>query len=382
MTASPMSIHTKNLAPPCAADNLRVMILASGDLWAGAEAVVYTLCSGLVKHTRTEVTAVFLNEGALADRCREAGVSVHVIDESRYDTYALIKHTLSLARSVQPHVIHAHRYKENMVALVMKLFLRKMRLISTVHGRFEHQGGLKQTVLNRINAFFLGRAFSCVVAVSHDLKGYLIHDLRMPKSKVRCVTNGIGAGSRARTDLMTGETITIGSAGRLFPVKDYPLMIEAARDVCRLNDNMRFVLAGDGPEMEQLRSRIKELGIEEKFRLLGHVRDMDGFYRSIDIYLNTSKHEGMPVTVLEAMSYGIPVIAPGVGGLKELISNGEEGFLVSERSGSAFADALIRMSEDRQSARAMGMNARWKIYRDFSSEKMVKDYVALYTSSR
>lgn len=375
-----MKINTNDCTTSSAVGNIRVMILASGDLWAGAEAVVYELCSGLERYSRMKVTAVFLNEGILADRCREAGVSVYVLDESKHDFFTLTKNALNIARTVRPHVIHSHRYKENMMAFAIKVFLRKVRLISTVHGRFEHQDGLRQMILRLINAVILGRYFSSVVAVSQDLKDFLTHDLHIPESRVRCVINGIKTVNHAKTDLMSGETIVIGSAGRLFPVKDYSLMIDAARDICRIKGNIRFVLAGDGPEMEDLRSKIRECGIEERFQLLGHVMDMEGFYRSIDIYLNTSKHEGMPVTILEAMTYGIPVIAPDVGGLKELISSGEEGFLVGERSGSAFANALIRLSEDKQSARTMGMNARRKIKREFSSKKMVQNYAALYAS--
>lgn len=356
------------------------MILASGDLWAGAEAVVYEICAGLKEHTPADITAVFLNEGILTDRCRDAGIPTHVIDEEKYNFIILTKRAVSLAFKIQPDVIHAHRYKENMMAFAIKVFLRKVHLVSTVHGRFEHQGGLKQRILTLVNAVILGRFFSSVVAVSHDLKGYLSHDLHIPKRKIQCVINGIGAGNEKRKNLMAGDAITIGSAGRLFPVKDYSLMVDVARDLCERKDQIRFVLAGDGPDMEQLRDKVRKYGIEERFQLLGHVEDMEGFYRSIDVYLNTSRHEGMPVTVLEAMSHGIPVVAPDMGGLKELISDGEDGFLVKERSSSAFAETLIRLAENKQSARNMGMYARQKVEKEFSSKKMVQDYLALYTS--
>lgn len=369
-----------SLMPETNTDNPRVMILASGDLWAGAEAVICELCTGLKQYTSVDVTAVLLNEGVLADRCREADIPTHVIEERKYNFIVLTKHTINLAQTLRPHIIHAHRYKENILALVIKVFLKGVHLVSTIHGRFEHQGGLRQKMLKLVNAFILGRAFSSVVAVSHDLKDYLSYDLHIPEFKISCVINGIGTGNKERTNIMAGETITIGSAGRLFPVKDYSFMVDVARDLCRRKDQIRFVLAGDGPDMIQLSGKIKEYGIEEKFQLLGHVNDMIQFYQSIDIYLNTSKHEGMPVTVLEAMSHGIPVVAPDIGGLKELISSGEEGYLVKERTSSAFADALVRLTENLQTARDMGMNARKKIEQEFSSKKMVRDYYTLYSS--
>ncbi len=356
------------------------MIIASGDLWAGAEAVVYELCAGLKEHTPSDITAVFLNEGVLADRCREAGILTYVIDEKNNNFFMLTKRIINLASQIQPHVIHTHRYKENMMALIMKVFLRNVHLVSTVHGRFEHQGGLKQMILNMLNAFIMGRFFSSVVAVSHDLSGHLCHELHIPDSKIQCVINGIAIFGEAKKDLMAGENITIGSAGRLFPVKDYSLMVDIARDLCRRKNQYRFVLAGNGPDMEPLKCKIREYGIEERFQLLGHVQDMERFYRSIDVYLNTSRHEGMPVTVLEAMSHGIPVVAPYLGGLKELVSDGQDGYLVRQRSSSVFADVLVKLTEDRECARIMGERARQKIEKGFSSKKMVQDYLALYRS--
>jgi glycosyltransferase involved in cell wall biosynthesis len=356
------------------------MILASGDLWAGAEAVVYELCTGLKEYTPADVTAVFLNEGVLTDKCRKAGVSTHVIDEGRHNFISLTRQVSNLVRRTRPHIIHAHRYKENMLALFVKGFLSPLRLVSTVHGRFEDQGGFKQKLLNRMNALIMGQAFSAVVAVSHDLQNYLKQDIHIPESRIRCVINGIKTNIVSKTDIMTRDVITIGSAGRLFPVKDFPLMVEIAKELCDRVDNVRFILAGDGPEMQQLEDRIKEYSLEKRFQLLGHVSDMESFYKAIDIYLNTSKHEGMPVTILEAMSHGIPVVAPGVGGLKELITNGEDGFLIEERNSSSFSDALLRLIEDKPAARMMGIQGRERIERKYSSRKMVLNYYELYQS--
>jgi glycosyltransferase involved in cell wall biosynthesis len=363
-------------------DKPRVMILASGDLWAGAEVVVYELCKGLKEHTPVDVTAVFLNEGVLASRCREHGVTTHVIDEKRHGLLSLTRKVIDLVDRTHPHIIHAHRYKENIIAFLAKgfTFSNTVCLLSTVHGRFEHQDGWKIKGLKMLNALILRHAFSAVVAVSQDLMSYLRKDFRIPEYKIRCVINGIGVVKEQRTNLMTGDMITIGSAGRLTPVKDYPLMVDVARELCSLKDNVRFYLAGDGPDKQRLQEQINEYGLREKFILLGHVQDMDGFYRSVDIYMNTSRHEGMPVTILEAMSSAIPIVAPSVGGLKELISSGKDGVLVDERSARSFADALCRVIEDGEAARSMGMRARQKIEREFSSGKMVQEYYSLYMS--
>jgi glycosyltransferase involved in cell wall biosynthesis len=114
------------------------------------------------------------------------------------------------------------------------------------------------------------------------------------------------------------------------------------------------------------------------FLLRGFVEDVGDFYRNLDIYLNTSLHEGIPMTILEAMSQEIPVIAPDVGGMKEIIDDGIDGYLVHGRDPKAFAEQCLRLYNDDNLRLAMGASAREKVEEDFSTERMAKEYHQLY----
>jgi len=108
-------------------------------------------------------------------------------------------------------------------------------------------------------------------------------------------------------------------------------MIEIAKAVNEKTKHIEFHLAGEGPERSKLQALIQRYSLNETFVLHGHVEDMLTFYRSLDLYLNTSVHEGIPMSILEAMAHGLPVVAPDVGGISEIISNGEDGYLVDTR---------------------------------------------------
>ena len=99
-----------------------------------------------------------------------------------------------------------------------------------------------------------------------------------------------------------------------------------------------------GLKKEGITSLVREYKLEQAFRLLGFVDDMEGFYQSLDLYINTSLHEGLPMGILEAMSYGIPVIAPKCGGLPEIIDNGIDGFLIEGRNPKGFAKKCSNFS--------------------------------------
>ena len=105
---------------------------------------------------------------------------------------------------------------------------------------------------------------------------------------------------------------------------------------------------------------------------------MEGFYRGLDMYINTSLHEGIPVSVLEAMLHGLPVVAPRVGGLGEVITDGIEGYLIDERDPSRYGDRCLRLMEDRGLYDSMSCAAVTRVKNSFSAERMARDYLAVY----
>jgi len=172
----------------------------------------------------------------------------------------------------------------------------------------------------------------------------------------------------------------IGSAGRLCPVKDYPFMIEIAKAVKEETKHIKFHLAGEGPERSKLQAIIQQYNLNETFVLKGHVENMPPFYRSLDLYLNTSVHEGIPMSILEAMAHGLPLVAPDVGGIGEVVDNGEDGCLIDIRDTKAFAEKCFLLYENKQLRRRMARAAREKVVKSFSIENMAAQYHELYLS--
>ena len=155
---------------------------------------------------------------------------------------------------------------------------------------------LKQRLITKGNFFGLSLFFNRTVAVSEDIQKAFIKQFRFRESKISMIHNGIEV-----PDFIpkreNKETFVIGSAGRLCPVKDYPFMIEIAKAVKEETKHIEFHLAGEGPERAKLQALIQQYGLNETFALKGHIEDMLPFYRSLDLYLNTSVHEGTPMSL-------------------------------------------------------------------------------------
>jgi glycosyltransferase involved in cell wall biosynthesis len=360
---------------------IKILQIISGDLWAGAEAMAFQLLSGLLKEKNIDLFVLLLNQGKLLQKCYLEGTKTYLIDENINSFPKILYKSIDLSIKIKPDIVHAHRYKENILAAMIQPFCGMPLLISTQHGRKEVEGKTSyfQRIISCTNRISLIWRFKKIVAVSEDTKNYLLTEKRINIKKIKSIHNGIDpCYYRAQKKKSNIANIKIGSAGRLFPVKNYLQMIDIAVDVIKYRKNVEFILAGDGPERNAIKRRIKRFGIEKQVKLLGHIDDMNTFYGEIDIYINTSLHEGSPMTILEAMASGRPVLAFHTAGLKEIISNGLDGYTVPAGSTKLFAAKIVSLIDDQKMIAKMGYEARKKIEDKYASKHMAKKYVTLY----
>lgn len=359
---------------------VKVCHIISGDLWAGAEVMAFNLLKGLLRYNDLELSVILLNEGRLAEEIRGLNIPVEVFDESKmsfFQIFLAIKKALN--RGV-PDIIHSHRYKENVLTYLVSKIKKGIKLIGTQHGItevYDDNSDLKHQMISKLNFSVLSKCFQNIVAVSKDIQRTFINQYRFREDKIRIIHNGIEIPEDI-PDRGRKNPFVIGSSGRLFPVKDYPLMIEIAREVSKKTNNIRFELAGDGPERLKIENLIKKNGLDGIFHLQGFVDDISSFYKGLDLYINTSIHEGIPMSVLEAMSYGVPVICPKVGGLTEILEDEGEGFLMNGRNPEEYAKKCITLFENDSLRRQMSLAARKRIIKEFSLEHMAQQYYNLY----
>jgi glycosyltransferase involved in cell wall biosynthesis len=170
----------------------------------------------------------------------------------------------------------------------------------------------------------------------------------------------------------------IGTVGRMVPVKNFDLFLTTAAAVRRQTEGVRFSILGDGQLRGQLIKKVKELKINDRLDFLPPYPDPFPYYRSLDLYLNTSIHEGIPLSILEAMSCTKPVVAPRVGGIPEIITHGEQGWLVEEYHPSAFSRACLRLIQDKDLRKTLGENALKRVTTCFSDYRMAESYKKVY----
>lgn len=234
---------------------------------------------------------------------------------------------------------------------------------------------------------------ACFIAVSADLDRWLREDVGIAPNKVVCIPNGIDVAQHAndrdarRTRPQLGEfappgTLLIANVGRLDAVKDQAGLIDAFRILCNSasdrSTQIRLAIIGEGRERIRLEQRIADLGLRDRVRLLGNRENISMLLAECDVFALSSVAEGIPLTVLEAMEAGLPVVATDVGGVSEAVVDGETGTLVAPSDPHALAATLAHYVDNASLRERQGEAGHARVAQRFSVSAMVAAYVVLY----
>jgi glycosyltransferase involved in cell wall biosynthesis len=368
---------------------IRVCHVASGDLWAGAEAQVAALLEDLSSFADLNVSAVVLNDGKLSRTLASKDIPVVVLDESSLSSARLLKALYAHFKRLRPDIVHTHRYKENILAGVAAKFASVPVVIQTVHGLQERLPRWRQlrmdayASMNRAVTRWMGES---VIAVSAEIAEVMKRAL--PLNHVVYVPNGIDTAKvKPSTDAavkrkelgLPAESVIIGTVCRLVPVKRIEFLLEAFD---RLRQELphillRLVVVGDGPMRPALEEQARRLKIDQQTLFVGERHDVYDLINCSDIYALSSLHEGIPMALLEAMALGRPVVASRVGGITEILSDGEAK-LVAVDDVAGFKEALKELVMSPRLRARLGDACRERIGRGHGNKNSAVQVRELY----
>lgn len=362
---------------------MHVVHIISGDLWGGAETQVHALAKELRASAGVTVEALLFNDVLTAHRLRDCGMAVTVFDESRYGPVSLVIQLVRWLRYARPSIIHTHGYKECVIGTLAAKLAGGIPLVRTVHGWAETRARWWQVkkVLARAAERVLLRWQRAVVAVSdelaHRLSAYVKH------ANIVVIENGIDVTALQMSSgplrLSPDRERRIGIVGRLVPVKRVDLFLQTCR-LLRDEYGPRFkaVVIGDGPCAGDLWQQARQLKIDDQVEMPGFVAEVPRVMRDLDALVITSDHEGLPMTLLEAMALKVPVVAHAVGGIPVALDNGSCGWLVYEHHPQAYYRALRAALTDSTESARRAILAYDRVAALYSGSRVAQRYRTLY----
>lgn len=297
-------------------------------------------------------------------------------------------------------ILHAHDFYSGVIGAAAARMAGIKAIASQRHLK------LSDRKVHQIGHRIIYRLAHRIVVNSNAIQDFILKEGNAPARKIIVIKNGIvspfdrldssdySAFNQLRRDVdsirrearerLCGElridpdNKLVGMMARLQPVKGHRFFIEAAASVLKIHPQSHFVLVGDGPLRGEIEDQIARLEISDRVHLLGDRSDASSVVSAFDLAALASLHEGLPNAVMEAMAAGVPVVATDVGGTKELITDGETGYLVAPSDSEALASRIIYALEDERNRIEIAERAREFVIERFGIERMVESVERLY----
>jgi glycosyltransferase involved in cell wall biosynthesis len=347
----------------------------------GAERMLVSLAGNLGPSWRATVGV--MKAGWLRSQAAAAGIDSVMIGGSGFGDLGVLERLVETIERHQINVIHAHEFYMGAIG-ALAARVTGIPLVVTIHGKSYYPDRRRRRVACRM----LAASAAAVVTVSDDLRRFFCATTGTRLDRVRVVYNGIdltaeSALGRRNRVLLDGAGLPrdariVGAVGSLYPVKGHLDLIRATPEILKHHPMMHVIILGRGPLRDALEAEADALGIRDRIHLLGHRDDVNDWLGAMDVFTMPSRSEGLPLSLLEAMAAGVPPVATEVGGMVEVVRDGESGFLIPPGSVPALADRVSFVLGNASLAAKMGAAARDRIRDRFTVNRMAAEYRDVY----
>lgn len=337
-------------------------------------------------------------EGSMLDFVRDQGVEPVVLPELVGDGSIGLREVRALwklvriVRRFRPDIIDTHTAKAGFIGRLAGVLMRVPVRIHTFHGHvlhgyYRHTTNVFFRFVEKVLAMMSTRLVAVSEGVKHDL---VVYGVAAP-SKIAVVPLGLDLDpylgcDRLRTEFrqelgLTRKDQLVGIVGRLYPIKNHALFIDAAVRVAAVCPRAYFVVVGDGVLLKATRARAAAAGLSDRVIFTGWRRDLPRVYADLDLLAVASNNEGTPFAAIEAMAAGVPVIGTRVGGMADLIKDRCTGRLVPSKNAVVLAEAIAELLGDEPLRHAMGRAARQDMAERYGLPRLLSDTEALYADA-
>ena len=351
----------------------------------GAETIFVQLADKMREKGWNSVV-VIRGEGWVNDELMKRGLTPIILDAKGSFNIRFLWRLIQLVRQHKVALIHSHLLGSNVYAALVGL-LTFCPVVATYHGMVDISPNERFKVIKH---WAMRWGIKRYVSVSKSLAASIFEKGLLNPKKTSVVYNGIDTAKYGKNDSNTirqqldldDEAILVGSLGNVRPAKAYDVLIEAVPQVLATNPNVHFIIAGDPKKslMQVLDKRMAQLSIGENVHFIGFQRDCAAMLGQMDLFLLSSSSEGFSISTIEAMATGLPVIVTKCGGPEEIITHGQNGWLVETNNTKAISEGLGVVLNDDELQHYLAKNAKQHVESIFSSDVMMGEYNKVYQS--
>lgn len=362
---------------------MRVLHIIESLEFGGAEKIVISLANSMAGMHDISICCL-KRIGALEPEV-DKRIPVFCLGKGEGNDYLLPFRLARLIRKNAYDVVHTHNWGVFLEGGLAGILARAPVLIHTVHGPYTDY---PDSLVSRVKVSFrhfserlVARGFHRIAAVSNAIRQYIVEEINIDPRLVVTVHNGIPVGDSLPAHRIRNKDVVFIAVGRLAEIKNHGLMLRAFHEVMKAGLPARLLIVGDGPERENIEDYLRQNQLGGKVVLLGFRSGIDDLLREADVFVLTSRYEGISIALLEAMRAGLPVIATRVGGIPETVRDGKTGLLVGLDDLSGLTQAMKRLIQSEELRHELGKYGHDFLTEEFSLAIMTERYNRLYSES-
>jgi len=363
---------------------MKILQISTELVHSGAERIVYDLSCFLQENGhQVQVACVKDTRGEVGDWLENKNIPVYWVDLSYKKPIKAIVNLVKFIRFVRREhfdLVHAHQFHANVIGRLARFF-GGSKVVSTVH-LVERRWRPWHFIFDSLTAFL------CVkeICVSRAVLEFTAQKVPFIKKKLLVIYNGVQFERESvnLTKVSLPESISdkfiFGAVGRLTQQKGFIYLLEAFLSLQQKQHEMGLIIIGEGPERVRLQKFIEENELGKSVVLLGYQKFPDLFYQEMDVFVMPSLFEGFGLVAVEAMHFGLPVIATQVDSLPEIIYDGVTGYLCPSKDASALAEVMEKVFLNHDSSKNIALAGQKFVHENFPVSKMFQEHLKLYAA--
>lgn len=342
---------------------------------AGAETMCENLTYELVKlGHQVIIISLFDYHSPITSRLENKGIKIIYLNKKHGLDLSMITKLALVFKDIKPDVVHTHRYVMQ-YTIPAAIFAGIKRRVHTVHNIAEKENS---RIARIVNHFFYKFNRVTPVALSKIIKKSIIQEYNIQSKKIPVIFNGIDLSKCIIKDNYDYNCeFTFLHIGRFSEQKNHQTLIKAFYKVCKIKPDCVLKLIGEGEKIDEIKSLVEKLGLSKKVIFVGITDNVYHYMNESDAFVLPSLYEGIPMTLIEAMGTGLPIIATDVGGIPDMLKANEDAIITSPDT-NEIADAMLKLCTDRGIRKYIGKNALKRSI-VFSSTKMAQKYIEVYS---
>lgn len=362
---------------------MKILYFITTSNWGGASHHVYDLCK-YQKGIGNQVYLAVGSKGLLSEKVQKLDIPIFILNSVKRNISPIndFKSVISfrrLVKKINPDIVHLHSSKAGIVGRLASAGLKNNKVIFTVHGWSFTDGvpsRLKKFIYKSVEKLVspLTDLFICVSDFDKSI-GFRNHVLGK-QSKVIVIHNGSLVPDKSKINFSIHNQLRLIMIARFSSQKDQDTLINAVKDL-PLN-SYKLIFVGDGERLQYCKNLVSKFNLETNISFVGFSTNISKFLEKNDIFIMTSHYEGLPISIIEAMSYGLPVIGSDVGGNSELIVNNINGYLIKEGDHRQLSKVLNTLINDRNLIVKMGHESYNHFLNKFKLSEKLEEVNKIY----